>query len=517
MLSFLKKITDTLCSVQRLQLMFTLVAALVTARVIYIQHGVINSDAVLYYEAARLFTLGQFKEGFAVFNWPFYSMCMAFVSKVTTLSIENAASLLSVVFFSITTFSFLKLIEIAGGKQREIIAGGLILLASKYIVGITLAMHIRDQGFWAFFLTALIFFIRFYKNGDLKDAIYWQVCILVATIFRLEGLSFLLVLPMYLISLANKTIKERVLALLKANFLNISLLLGICITALASQMVSIKDFGRLHEVFGTGAYHEFTAQLFDRSKMMTHQILGRYLEQYATEGLVLTTLYASIAETVRSTGSWVLLMAALTLAAKFNKPNQEISKIILFVAVIALLNFTLITTKTFVIANRYVFPFTFCAMIFATFYLAYVSKNFFIKEKFIHTILGIVITISLANQLIDNLSTKDQGYFYQQEAVTWLSENNPENKPVFYDESKLRYYAHEPFIGKYDRNNRITDAFINNKSINNYEILVINYHARIDESYIAQIEKALPQYREMKRFYSKNKKSYVAIYFLNTH
>lgn len=515
MQSFFKKIDDFPCSIQLLQKVFTAVAALITIRVIYIQHGVINADSVLYYEAARLFASGQLQEGFAVFNWPFYSVCIAFVNKVTSLSIENSASTLNVIFFIITAFSFLKIIELTGGKEREVIAGCLILLASKYIVGITLAMHIRDQGFWAFFLTALIFFIRFYKNGNLKDAVLWQVYILVATLFRLEGLSFLLALPLCLFFLNDNSIKAKSLDFLKSNFINISLLLGICFTALASQIISIKDFGRLHEVFGLNAYNEFTAQLFDRSKMLNAQILGRYLEKYATEGLVLTTLYASIAETVRSTGGIVLILATAAFFTKADTLDQKVSKIILFAAIISLINFALITTKTFVIANRYVFPFTFCAMIFAAFYLAHVCHSLLNKKNLLKIGLGLVIVLMLLGQLIDNLSTKDKGYFYQQDAVSWLKKNNPANKSIFYDESKLRYYANEPFIGKFDRNSRITETYINNKSINSNEILVINYHAEIDKEYIKNIENALPQYREVKRFYSKNKKSYVAIYYLN--
>jgi hypothetical protein len=511
MLKKLKEKPASPISIFRLQLLLTLFAALITIRVIYIQHGVINPDAVLYYEAARLFTLDQWQDGFGIFSWPFYSLCIAFIQKIFTLSIENAASLLSVIFFGLTTFSLLNIIKLAGGKHREIIAGAFILFSSHHIVGITLSMHIRDQGFWAFFLTALVFFIRYSRNKYLFDAFFWQLFILIATLFRIEGLTYLLLLPISLFFSNNQSFKKNSLDFLKSNFFNLTVLLGICLTAYISHIITIKDFGRLHEVFGFTAYQEFTAQLFEKSKIYALNVLGRYLDEYATHGLVLTLLYASLIETIKSTGKAIVLLAGLTFYTKLNRTNNDTRNILLVTAAIALINFSLITIKAFVIADRYIFPFSFCIMIFAAFYLAHLSQFIFKKESLFKSLFALILITTLAVQLTKNILPKDKNYFYQMDAIAWLKKSNPENKAVFYDESILRYYADEPFTGKFGRNRRLTQTFIDNKSIQNYEYIVVNYYGKLDDPYIEALQSSLPSYCEIKKFHYSNSK-YLVIY-----
>lgn len=495
-----------------LQILLTLLAALITVRVIYIQQGAINPDAVLYYEAARLFSLGLWHQGFEVFNWPFYSLCIAFINKLTGLSIENSASLLSIVFFSLTTFSFLKLIELAGGRRREILAGALILLSSKHIVGITLSMHIRDQGFWAFFLIGLLFFIRFHKNRNQFEATCWQISILIATLFRLEGVAYLLLLPISLFLFNDHPLKKNFYDLLKSNYLNIGLLIIIFITALSSNSISIQDFGRLHEVFGITAYQEFSAKLVSKSKIFASQVLGRYLDDYATQGMLLTILYAATSEIVRATGKWIILLFGLALVTTFNRLDENARKIFLFSSLIALISFYLITTKTFVIADRYAFPFTFCSMILASFYLSHIGSHIFSKGKLLYQLAFLVLVTLMVAQLIKNVLPKEKEYCYQLYATAWIKKHNIENVPIFYDESILRYYAKESFIGKYSQKDRMI-LNLDQHNLLKYKYLLIS-HYEYDPAYIVEVKNlpSMSQFSEIKSFSTKSSKRKVLIY-----
>jgi hypothetical protein len=150
-----------LASIEKLQskhlyLMLIAFSAILAARIQSIQHGWITLDTVLYFESARLIALGEFKAATQVFNWPLYSLCMAAVHKLTNLSIHHSAQVLSIVFFAITTTSFVKIIALGGGNKKTMLVGAFILFSSLYIVGDVLEMLIRDQGFWACFLTSLI-------------------------------------------------------------------------------------------------------------------------------------------------------------------------------------------------------------------------------------------------------------------------------------------------------------------------------------------------------------------------
>jgi hypothetical protein len=155
-------------SVAQLQFWIVFIAILIAAQVQYIQHGWINPDSVLYLEAAKFFSHGEWKAGFAVFPWPFYSLCITAVNKITQLGVHVSAQILNVLFFAIATYSFIKIIQLAGGKQRQMIAGALIWLSAQYMIGGVLEMLMRDEGFWAFFLLSIVFFIRFTNNTNLK-------------------------------------------------------------------------------------------------------------------------------------------------------------------------------------------------------------------------------------------------------------------------------------------------------------------------------------------------------------
>lgn len=499
-------------SLLTLQILFTFFAVLVTVRVIYIQSGVINPDAVLYYEAARLFSMGLWHQGFEVFNWPFYSLCIAFINRLTGFSVENSASLLSIVFFSLTTFSFLKLIELAGGRRREILAGALILFSSKHIVGVTLCMHIRDQGFWAFFLLGLLFFIRFHKNRNHYEAWYWQISILIATLFRLEGIGYLLVLPISLLFFNDYPPKKNIYDFFKSNYINIGLLITIFITAFSSNVISIQDFGRLHEVFGVSAYQEFSAQLSIKSKIFASQVLGRYLDDYATQGLLLTVVYAATIEVMRATGKWVILLFGLTLVTPLHRVDENAKRIFLFSSLIALISFYLITTKTFVIADRYAFPFSFCSMILASFYFSHIGGFILSKEKLLYQLAFIALISLLATQLIKNLLPKEKEYFYQLDAINWIKKHHQDSESIFYDESILRYYAKQPFIGKYSQKDRMI-LKLDQSNILNYEYLLISQYD-FDPAYTEQVRKmpSLSKFSEIKSFSTKNSKRKVSIY-----
>ncbi len=153
-------------SENQLQKFITLLAVLIACQVIYTQHGWINDDSVLYFEMARLFSMGEWKQGVAMFSWPFYPALISAVHQLTRFEIQTSAQVLNVLFFAITTYSFISLIRLAGGNKTTLICGGFLLLSSAYIVGDVLPMLMRDQGFWAAFLTSLVYFTRFYHAGD---------------------------------------------------------------------------------------------------------------------------------------------------------------------------------------------------------------------------------------------------------------------------------------------------------------------------------------------------------------
>ena len=502
-------------SCQKLHWWVVVLSIVVAAQVQYIQHGWINPDSVLYLEAANLFIQGAWQAGFDVFNWPLYALCIAFVSKISMFNAHLSAQILNVLFFSIATFSFVQIIQLTGGKQRQIIAGALIWLSAQYMIGGVLEMLMRDEGFWAFFLLSLVFFIQFYKTGQLKHALLWQTCIIIATLFRIEAILYLLLLPAILLFQAKPIWQQKISHFLQAHSINITLAVIITGIFTTNGALSTKLLGRLNEIFTSNLWQQFILQLQTKSQIMSTQVLGQYLDEFALPGLLLTFIYVVCAKTISTTGLINIGLAGMFIKQqqKNKLMNAEAYRVLLAAAFIALLSMLLIITKAFVLSGRYVLALSFILMVFATFYLAelfsHLQSNTTGNKRMNWLVTALILFMVLSS--IKNLLPKQKGYNYQQDAVAWLQANNTQNKPVFYDEARMRYYAHAEFLMPWSDNWSNTLSLIASKEIYQYDYLLINFTAK-QASKKLQFEQQLPDYHNINNFYDVKAKKHTAVY-----
>jgi hypothetical protein len=497
----------------QLKLILVLIAMLIAIQIQYIQHGWINPDSVLYFESAKLFAIGRWHEGFNVFQWPAYSILIAVTHKVTTLSIHHSAQCLSVIFFGITTASFLKIIELAGGDKKALIAGALTLFSASYLVGDILAMLLRDQGFWAFFLTGLVFFIRFYRTYTYKDAIFWQISMIIATLFRIEGITYLIALPLILLINHDHKLTASLSNFIKCNCINIFAVLTIIFLVAVFKIIPIENLGRLNEVFTFQLYDQLTHNLFARSAIMNSQVLGRYLNEYGTGAILLAFVYVMLTKTIFATGAVNSVFAVMALKSNEIRLNKDAKDVLTVAAIIAIANMALIITKSFVLSSRYILALSLILMIFASFYLAYIFKLICRepqtnskKKWLIMSLLALMLT-----SLVSNMLPKKDGYNYIQQTVTWLMQNNPSKQTVFYDDSRARFYANAPFIGTWGDNWAIVTSAISRDDLKQYKFLVISYSSKHPEREQILMNKT-PQFSEVKRFGDPRNKKIMVIY-----
>lgn len=473
----------------------------------YIQHGWINPDTVLYFEQARLIALGDWGGAIKVFNWPLYGACIAAVHKLTSLGIHQSAQALNMLFFGIATANFLIIIQLAGGGTRIMLAGTLLLFGSQYLVGDVLEMLMRDEGFWAFYLSGLVFFIRYVQHYKLNDALLWQVCMMVATLFRIEAICYLIGLPLCLLLLSELSWKNRLLRILNAYSVVALVLIVITVILTMSDNFSMRNFGRLQEIFSLSLYQEFTLKLFTQAEVMSSQVLGKYLEEFAVVGLLLTFAYVIIAKIISATGLITTVFAGLTLKNHDSNIEPKAYLVLKTTAIIALISMTLIILKVFVLSGRYVIGLSWILMVLGAFYFAMLLAN---KNKKIALISSFLV-IALCLGFVKNILPKRQGYNYMQEAVTWLKQHNIEQKPVFYDESRLRYYAAEPFTGTTPDTWKETLTKIKMNDLNSHTFLLISHSTKAQKRE-AELLRLKPRYREIARFPDEKRRKFIVIY-----
>jgi len=501
-------------------LLMSFLAVITAWRILYIQHGWINVDSLLYFESARLFSIGEFKQGVAVFNWPLYSLLISAVHSITGLSIHTSAQVLDVVFFAISTFSFSYLIKLAGGNKLTIACGVFLLLSTPYIVGDVLPMLLRDQGFWAALLTSLVFFVQYYRTQKISDALLWQVLTIVAMLFRIEGITFLIGLPFILWLRHDLSFKQKLRQYLLINSISILALLCMLAMLLLSSSVTLSDFGRIKEVISLASD---VSHAFNLKAAMMGNVLGGYFEDYGLMALVAGLLSILLLK-VASIISWpVIALYALnrntchrTQQDSARLPLQADTRIIFYgVGAITIINASASMARVFVLSNRYIVTIGFIALIFAAFCLASLINKLLTNtfnrpwQKW----LTIALIVIFSASYIKNTLPKKAGYTFEKDAVAYVKQKNITNDRIFFVTDKTVFYAGANFNGRHSDHWQLTLDAIKNGSIYHYDYLML--YAEADENTHEQhkiISEQLSQYRLEKEFYGVNQKKKIMLY-----
>ena len=98
-----------------------------------------------------------------------------------------------------------------------------------------------------------------------------------------------------------------------------------------------------------------------------------------------------------------------------------------------------------------------------------------------------------------------------QDAVAWLSIENKSKAPVFYEDTRMIYYAKTTYKGNWDDNWSVTLNAIKNDSIRNHQYLAIT-HSKKNPERLEYINRHLPEYTEIKRFNNYRAKKFIVIY-----
>lgn len=493
--------------------LFTLVSALLTAWIMYLQHGWITDDSVLYFEVARLFAEGEWQQGFALYGWPLYPGLIAILHKVSGLGIQSAAQAWNIFFFALTTYSFLTLIRLAGGNRQAVIGGALLLFSTPYIVGDILPMLLRDEGFWAFFLLSLGFLLKFQRTGQFKYALYWQIFIIIAMLFRIEAFVYLLLVPLFIFRNNTHPLQKRLRSYGQTQILTLSAGIGLGLLLAFSPGLQLEDLGRIRELFTTFSrlYAQLTDGLAAKAQLVGELILGKYLDDYGMLSVLLTLVSIVIIKIIGATGLPAMLMLALPQPERLRHLHEEAREIIIWVIAVGVAIASIILLNRFILSSRYLAPLAFMLLLLGAFALSNIwdylrgkgsgkpGKQFALS----------VILLLLCINFIKNLLPPAADHNFEQAAVSWVKDNNPREGTVFISDAKLRYYAGQPYDGRSDPWQWTLQA-IRNNSIHDYDYLLLSLNGEnVEQS--QYLDKILMQHELVQKF-SRGSKKVVLVY-----
>lgn len=364
-------------------------------------------------------------------KWPFYSMLIFAVMKLTHLNEIPAAFLLNGMLTLISVLTFIAITEFLTQSKRIIwLATAVILLAKGF--NLVRTEVVRDHGFWAFYLISILCLLHYFKRYYFRDALLWSAALITAAFFRIEGAVFLFLLPFAAFCDYRRTALQRVTAFFQ---LNIVTLIGMIFLISHSQ----QSFGRLDEVFNQ-FQHGLTAvtQHFQlKSAALSRYVLSAYSAHDANAVLLLTLISWYI---VSAASNLSLVYTALVVYAWWKKllPNLFSARLVLWsYVVINVLITAIFFEENFFLTKRYLMAQSITLMFWVPFALHYLIGQWRVRKWPLIVAIFFMTFYALGGMIDFGYSKK-----YIRDAGDWLSTHVPAGATLYSNDLSVMYYSH---------------------------------------------------------------------------
>lgn len=453
-----------------------LIGALLAFWMVFQEHGAINSDGIMYVEVAKLFSAGKWHEGIKLYPAPLFPYLILVVHNLSGLGYQISAHALAIFGFAVASGGLVVLVRTVGGDRFTMLAAMLLLFASPYLVGDVLSMILRDQLFWAVHLWSLIFFIRFYRDDDFRDAMAWGALAALAVMFRIEALSYLLFLPLAFLADYSCTWRRRWLRLARANLVLIGVLLVAGAVIVLFPSLRMERLGRLQDpiYIAMKVVEQLSHGLDVKSRIFAEEVLGKFLKDYAFSGLLITLLYALITKALSSAGWLQLAVALFGRSSGLRARVPSFNSIFIWLILLGLVNAVFILFAQFLLPKRYLVPVAFVILIYAAFglqnlYDAWVARKAdHVANRWILPGVGCALAVQMLMAIWPSSHPNPEI-----DAARWLNEHASPDSSIYYDSRRIRYYT----TG--DSSNRKRDAWpkilehFEGDTIRQYDYLVV--------------------------------------------
>ncbi len=397
----------------------------------------INPDAICYLSSAEAMGRLGLKNAMQLCGqarWPFYPWLIYHFVQVTHFSYMAAAYVIDGFFTLISVGTFVLIVKELGGSQRTLwIAALVILLAHEF--NSVREYIVRDHGFWAFYLVSLFFLLRFFRKPNWLSAFSWVSSLLLATLFRIEGAFFLLMLPFTSFIFVEKRLRTRINWLFMLNGFLIVVGLVACCWLLYHPMKTMT-VGRASEItqqiqHGLGLMYE--RYLLTKTALATHVL---NTDSAKEAGLVLPiVLIAWYLISVIQNLSWIyaflVVYAWRRTRQLFSTTARRVVFSYLFVNVLVTFAFLL---EHMFFSKRYLIALSLILMLWVPFALDEMIAQ---KKRVLMVFVSLFIAISAAGGIFEFGYSKA----YIANAGSWLADNVPKDAYLYANDYQLMYYS----------------------------------------------------------------------------
>jgi len=384
-----------------------------------------NRDGMLYIETARLFSEGGLAAARANFDWFFFPIIIACMSKISGLGYETAGYLFNALLLASVCATLVRITE--EFDQRAAWSACLVALALPAINHYR-DFLIREFGFWLFCLLAILFALRWARRPNWAGGLIVQACLGAASLFRVEAAAFFAALALWQM-LDTGSWRQRLRRVSMLVWL--PLFGGLLLAALMAA--GGVDLGSRISTYAAAAN---PVALLAKFKLAANQFAGAVLSHYSKEeatSILFFGLFSMIPKKFMEM-SGVFIIPLLYFFWN-DSPRRRVAgwqPLGWFFTVYCIVLTAFLMTSLFLSA-RYV---AFLAIL--TVPLIAIGLNGLANRlpRWRYAIVGIVLLLALAN--VVSLSPKKTQY---REAGQWVAANSLSVWTTYIDDSSTGYYA----------------------------------------------------------------------------
>lgn len=412
---------------------FTALASLLLSFIAVYFDDLINRDGILYIDTANAYLRGGLEEAAKLYNWPFFSIVIAYLHKSTSLTLQTSAYIITSLLFVLLNDTLIRISHKLLPNKKQLLIAVLFILCFQPINEYR-DFIIRGVGYWAFASLSLYYLILFIEAPTLKTATLWQLVTVIAVLFRLEGILLLLGLPLFLFAIQKPTngLKHYLLI----NYLFIVILPLTLLVALSSFSPHAA-FNKINSVSYYTNIDGFLTTLNESILVLKAKILNKYSEDYAGLVLVSGLMVMLFYKLLKALGVGYIVIYLTSRQQKTPlKPTTTRTLLYYFLALNILILVAFVLHRYFITTRYTVLTLITLLLLMLPMLCNFLEKAWTTKNRPILFISGFILFFSLADSLIQSSSKS-----YIKNTAFWAAENLPKKSKILTEDNTILYYA----------------------------------------------------------------------------
>jgi len=399
---------------------------------------IIDSDAIFYLSLAKQIQSGNFETASQQYNWLLFPFLLSYISNITSLTLENSAYIINALLTAITCSMFILICKEFGGKKSAYLwISSLVILCFPNLNEYR-NMIMRDHGYWAFYLLSCYFFIQAYKQPCIRNIAPLIITTALATLFRVEGVFFLLTLPVITLLHKQNIFKKPIVFIILITTVTLISWFAYINPDLINGFSKIEQITQL-----AGGFSNKIISAIDITEIYINSLSPQgFSDDYAKRILALSFLLILATEIFSAISPLYTLALIISWGEKINFPSNQLFRpwcYLIFLNIFILSGF--LASKYF-LAGRYPIALALTFLIPVPYSIHFIYTQHLSGQLSTLQTKGVkILTVLFIVLSIDGLVSTGPSKNYLKEAGVWITENNHPPIKVFTNHELVSFYA----------------------------------------------------------------------------